>query len=385
MSVDVGYASAKGNGKIDVTKYFNTNDYVKKEALRSGVSFTTATDNSEIKFINKLLSVEFDIGFGFSKTNNHFDRLDITLTDSINKDEQIVISLLKKSNTVSDLAINGVVVSKVTVPFYSEDEQNLHYDNFTRKINIGNVENLLISKTANGEYFDGFTSEYITLSLKLSEVKGDSTVFIYKINNQTMSRSGDTTVPHLYYDLYSGGKKTVGDMVTITRLYLSDVLAPSFSVDYSVKGPDGNYVTDINGVILSPENMDYTKDYVFEIPAYGRYFVSIKIADAFGNDDEFAYGINISDSSAPEISLEDNNTQTVKVGSSITIRKATAVDNINGKVDIYAYLVSPTLYTQEYKIGDTVVLNHKGIYHVYYYAYDEVGNVSFAEYTIVAE
>ena len=385
ISTDVGYEDAKSNGKVRVADYFDSPSYVKKETLRSGVKFTTATDETKIDFINKLLSVEFYLSFGFSELNNHFDRFDILLTDIENSEQQIMISLIKQSTSVCDLLINGNYVSKVNASFYNEETQTLHYNNKTQKISLSNIENIKISQTVNGDIFNGFSSEFIMFSMQLNSVKGDSSIYIYKINNLTLSTYGDSIVPHLYYELYSGGKKKLGEKITIQRIYLSDVLAPYCSAEYSIKSPDGNYVVDENGVVLSEENTDYTKNYTFEVKEYGIYIVSMKIVDAFGNDDLIAYGISITDSTPPIVNLINKETQTVNVGSSVSIRKATANDDISGELAVYAYLVSPTLYTQEYKMGQKVILNQKGIYHVYYYAYDEAGNAGFAEYTIIVK
>ena len=107
--------------------------------------------------------------------------------------------------------------------------------------------------------------------------------------------------------------------------------------------------------------------------------------DAFGNSDEIIYGIAVSDSVSPTIKIQDNSQQFVKVGETITIREAIAEDDVSKDLKVYAYLVTPTLYTQEYQFGDKVVLNQKGVYHVYYYSYDEAGNAGFAEYIINVE
>ena len=261
----------------------------------------------------------------------------------------------------------------------------MQYNNRTKTITIGNIENLLITKTLDGEKFDGFTSDYINMSLEFSEVYGTSSFFLYRVNNQTLSIAGDNAAPHIYYDSYSGGKKSLGDRITVTRLYLCDVFAPSCSVMYSIIGPDGKYVVDESGLLLSPENTDYKKDYTFIVNSYGTYRVSIEIFDTFGNSDIIVYGITVSDFVAPKIYIQDNSQQSAKVGDVITIRSATAKDDISGNLTVYASLVAPTLYTQEYAMGDKIVLNQKGVYYVYYYAYDEAGNAGFAQYKIIVE
>lgn len=385
VCVDVGYKEAKNTGKVQADKYFYSKNTVKKEATRNGVKLSTATNDSNVEFINKLLSAEFDMSFGFSSVDNHFNKFKIILTDSLDENQKLVFSLNKVSNTVSDFAINGSVVSKVSSSFYNEDKISFKYNNASRTISVANIENIPISKTVNGDTFDGFTSEFIMMSLEFSEVYGTSSMNIYKINNQTLSTIGDNVSPYLYYDSYSGGKKNLGDKITISRLYLCDVLAPSYGVSYSVLDPYGNYVTDVNGLVLSPENADYKSSYTFVANAYGSYRVSIKIFDAFGRSDQIIYGITVSDSIAPVINIDDKSEQVLKVGDVLTIRSATAIDDISENLTVYTYLLAPTLYTQEYAMGDKVKLNQEGVYYVYYYAYDDAGNVGFAEYKIIVE
>lgn len=375
--VDVGYTD-----ELKMEKYFYGESVVVR-AASNAIELHTVTDGASTEFINALLVERLTMDFGFDLEKNAFEKLDIWLTDSVDTTEKVKISIFKDTNQYSQVAINDKVVGKTDASFYKTDITNLSYDNSAYTVSLGGLEGAKIKTNYNGEPFEGFKSKFAYVRLVFSGVTGESKVNFSMINNQALFNEGDSNAPYVVYSRYSKGKKTIGDVIELDPVYVGDVLTPSYKVRYYVKSPDGNYAVDENGTLLSPENADATSSYCFIAQQFGRYLVTIGVSDAFGNEYMYSYAINILDMELPVIKFSNNKNETAKLGSILNIKSAIVTDNVSENIVINVYVIAPNGRVSEYNTG--YKLTEKGVYKVFYYAFDEEGNTAIKSYIVTVQ
>ena len=100
--------------------------------------------------------------------------------------------------------------------------------------------------------------------------------------------------------------------------------------------------------------------------------------DGFGNEELYSYGISVEDMEGPAIYINGYINGEKKVGQTISIPKATAKDNLSKKCKLVVYYMDGIGEVHKLS-GETLKLTYSGKYTIYYYATDEVGNVSFRE------
>lgn len=378
-SVEVHYAT-----DVDMERYFYGEDIV-TAATSYGVSLQTDKEGANVEFINKVIAQKFSLDFGFDLEENNYDRLDITLTDSLNAERSVKFSVVRGLGEFTELYVNDVAMTKSSVSFTSKDVHNLTYNDEERTVTLGGSEAVKVRKTLAGETFDGFESDYVYVRVGFADVEGNSKAFVYKINNQVLFNEGDGNFPHVVYTRYEHGKKEIGDLIELDRIYVGDILNPNYSVSYYVKGPDGSYVVDVNGTLLSPENTDWRKSYAFIATQLGKYNVVMSCEDSFGNSEMYSYSINIMDTEAPLVRIIDKQNETAKVGDVLTAKDVQVSDNLTQELVVYTYVMTPKGTVEEYKADKKFVLAQKGVYRVYYYVFDENGNTTTVYYSITVE
>lgn len=369
---------AEYSKKANASKYFYS-DYIISTPSRSDVMITTATSDEVIDFINPILAERTSMVFKIKNTENFFNSFDIYLTDSVNSDIKVKFSLLKYNAESSYFSINGGKGVKTTASFYDGKSIEFNYSNSTLSANIGEMSSVKVKSDISGNEFLGFPSGKVYLSFSFGEINKQSSVNILSINGQSISRASDQIAPQTIY-YRNDVIKTVGDEITIDSVLVSDVLCPNYFVEYYVLDPDNNYVVDLNGLVLSPNNTDYSKTYSFKLQKYGSYNVVIKVKDGFNNEELYSYGITVADIEGPTIYFDGYISGDKKVGETVTVPKGFAKDNLSEECSMIIYYMDGTGVVNKLE-GNTLKLKYSGRYTIYYYAIDEVGNVSSREIT----
>jgi hypothetical protein len=376
QSVEVNYAT-----DVEMERYFYGDDIV-TEATSYGVSLQTNKEGASTEFINKVIAQKFSLDFGFDIEENNYDRLDITLTDSLNAECSVKFSVVRGLGEFTELYVNDAAMTKSSVSFTSKNTHNLSYNDKDHTVTLGGSEAVKVRNTYAGEPFNGFESDYVYVRVGFADVTGQSKSFVYKINNQVLFNEGDGIFPHVVYTRYEHGKKEIGDLIVVDRIYVSDILNPNYSVSYYVKAPDGSYAVDVNGTQLSPENTDWRKENSFIATQLGRYNVVIICEDSFGNGETYSYSINIVDTEAPLVRIFDKKDETARVGDVLKAKAVQVSDNLTESLVVYTYVMTPKGTVEEYKESERFVLTQKGVYRVYYYVFDENGNTTTVYYSI---
>ena len=377
--VDVNYYD-----ELDMGKYFQGKD-IGVKTLGYGLTISSLTDGAYADFINPLLSRSLTMNLGIDADKNAFNSLDIYLTDFDNKDLQVKLSYVKNGDS-AEFTINDEDFYNASFGFNKATTLNFKYDNETRSASMGGSDNVVIGKTLYGEDFNGFESEFITVKFVFTGVTGYSTIYVYSIDNQTLSNeSGDGARPHVVFSPYKKGEGSLGDVIELDRIYVADVLSPSYSVQFYVLAPNGLYATSVEGEVLDFDT-DYTKKHSFVATENGRYDVYIVVKDGFGNSETFAYSVNVINKEGPTFDLPSDNI-IVSAGNTIKLHEAKVSDNVTpaDKISIYVVVVCPDWTTEIVENGETYSPTQYGKYTVNYYAWDTDGNISIASYTFTVK
>lgn len=375
--VDVGYGDS-----LDITKYFyNQNGTV--EANNDGVFLYTYKDGGTADFIKPVLAYGFGLNFGVMKDYAYYDSVDIILTDSKDAEISVCFSYVRNANKAAWFYVNGESRAKTSSAFGQNTTLQFNYSEAEHTATLDGSDSLYIEKDINGNPFNGFPSEKVVVSIRVNDVVGKAGVAIYQINGQALyAMEMDGNAPQAYIDSYAGGEKTVGDLITLSRIYVDDVLSMETKVQYVVYDPNMQPITDVNGVLLDG-TQDYTKSYSFVPTEYGYYNILIIVTDEWDNSEMYNYTVTISDQVAPVITLLKGSEKEVRVGDKVTLLKANVSDDVTKDVLLKKYVMTPDSILVEVK--NEYVVEQAGVYTVYYYATDAAGNVGMDFYTIVVK
>ena len=383
QSVEVGYGAKLDMGSF----FFATEGSVKTNVLSKGVQLTTPINGTKVDFINTVACARLELNYGINPESN-FGRLDIYLTDSVDKDVCVKFSVIKGDGEKAFFIVNDLAADKYAseIDFSKLETIKANYNEKTKTFSMGGSYTMTITNTLLGDRFNGFPSGSCKISFGFEELVESSSVTIYKINNQALSKATkDSIEPQVVFYLFDKGIMQIGEIVTIDRVYVSDVLSPECEVSYSVSSPNGEFVIAMDGTVLDGNGVDYTKEYSFTVNQTGAYLVTISVKDsayAKQNSEVYSYAINVRDLVAPTIYLGATGDLSVKLGKSVTLRKPFFYDDISINIETGIFVIRPDGVVDY--ISNGKVLKYKpvmkGEHNDFYYAKDEAENVSTINY-----
>lgn len=366
-AVDVGYNNPE---KFNIGKYFYSDSAIVSVNTNAGY-VSTEVDGARVEFINDLDSRGFEFGFNVANNGANFEKLNFYLTDSMNPSISLKISLRKIDETTSAVSINDGIESKFGYSFYSTATINLQYDEQANSIAFGSDFKFKL------EDFEGFSSGKLQFAFEFVGVAGIAKIAVNNVNNQAIyAMQSDTIAPQVWFQTHRGGVKQVGGMITVEGIAVCDVLDPDYEVSYCIKRPNGEYVIDENGLVLSSENTDYTKDYTFRAIEYGFYIVEITAKDFSGNMARFEYTINVDDIESPVVELQTQMPKEIKVGEALIISNVNVFDNISEECSIEVDVITPLMITVDVEADKAYSFTAKGTYYVCYIIKDAKGNTT---------
>lgn len=370
-AIDVGT-----NGSFDLTKYFYSDSAV-ASAQPDCITYEVK-NNKSIDFINLVESHEFDFIFSIPNGYNNFSALNLFLTSSVDSDKSLKISYAKSGDT-SIVTINDEFAYKCDESFAYTSSIAVNYVDDDNVLNFGSLKISL-------DKFDGFDNEKVYFSFSLEGINGKSGINVIKIANQIFSDSAvDEVMPKVYFDTYPNGVETIGNTITVERIYVFDVLDPDFTVSYSIKSPSGKYVVDINGVTLNGDNASYENDYSFVGNEYGKYVVTMYVCDSSDNEETYAYSITVADVEGPTVSLKSELKGSLKIGEAFKVCELNVKDDKSEEFVISAYIIKPSMMTETVEIGKSYSFDKKGSYVLGYVVQDESGNSTVLLHTFIVE
>ena len=380
--VDVGFGDV-----ISASNYFHTTcGNVSVTATDTEMKLTTDTESSKVAFINAVQVESFELKFHMDQTDNAFDQFSVWMTDSVDPSQKVKFTYKRKAGltyfSVNDG--NEILLSTMSFDGTSADVFMLFYDNESGYARPTISIKSAVSKTVNGERFDGFTSKKVYLEFEFNKVSGTSSVLLYSINNQTFFNFDiDIMSPQLFVK-NSVGDLNIGDKVTIHEARVYDVLDNACSLIVRVLSPSKTFLTSDDGVVLNGK-CDADREYVLTVTEYGNYTVMYQAEDSSGNVLNYKYAFKVVENIAPNIQI-DTQTQYAKVGSTVSLRPYAVSDNITVEknIGVQVYVMdSDYRLTQVDETKMTFKPTMKGAYTVYYWCYDEAYNSVVVSYQLI--
>jgi hypothetical protein len=196
------------------------------------------------------------------------------------------------------------------------------------------------------------------------------------------------TKPDLTVTETNIGYHKIGDVITIVRPSVSDILAPytENGSGLMVVAPDGSYAVSVDGVRLDG-TCDANREYKLELTQTGAYSIQYSYRNQNGQTATFLCGPTVLNSSAPVLLVEgktDGQQDKASLGDTIATAPYTVTDDdtTGNKLKNWCSVIYPSGVLKLLKSGASFQATEKGIYTVFYCAYDEIGNYSTFMYTI---
>ena len=367
------------NYSIDMKKYFYGENLTVTDG-KDGIKISAAADTSYI-FANSVIAHRFETKFAI--TDGSFARLQFVFEDSKDASIRFTVEIDKSpvETENSYLKINGVALKyRPWAGFYNGKDFNLVYDEAKKTLLVDALYETVI-KNADGSAFAGFPSGLVYVTMNVSGVNGNAEILWKNFAGQVLSNSDyDSIAPSIKLSGDYASKYSLGTVAEIYSAIAADVLSPEVYTKMTVRDPNGKIVTDVNGLKL--QDVPFDKSYFIKLEMYGSYSVKYSAMDWMEREQEYPFALLVVDDKAPEITVEKAIKTQVKQGEKIEIYKATATDNVDGEISVYAYLVNPNGILSKVSFGEKVTLTMKGSYELRYMAVDKFGNLNIRYYTI---
>lgn len=370
-----------GNRKrLDFAAYMYSEDGVVTEKTKDGLKVTVNGDGTA-EFINPLLADKFSVTL---RGSDGFGKIAVTLTDD--QDEKVKITfVLEEKNGKVYLSSNGTTI---TPEFSFDGERNIEIGYSNGKLTAAGLT-INVEKTDDGKTFEGFKSHKVRMSFSFSTAE-EKSVYIEKIVNHSfaVTLSSDGTEPAYYVPTTAGGTIAPGK-TTIYAAYAADVLDPNALFTMSVVDSDGNYLSDVNGVLL--KDVDPSRDYTVNFDKLGEYAVKYFVSDVFNssaNTASYSVSYKVLDEVAPVIKFSGEFKTEIKVGEIYSLPSVKVSDNYseNDKIQFMKYFSDPSGRMNEISSdSNSFKATIAGKYTLYYMAVDEAGNVGYFTVDVIAK
>lgn len=382
--LDIGY----GTDNLELVKYFFGYDGEPELSNIFGCTYKFAKNNGKYKlsFVKELQSSEFVFGFSFLE-HSTLDNVTINLTDSRDRNNVLSLKIFMFDDKVC-ASLNGGTALQLKQNKY--ESIVLRYHSQTNIISFSTNQTLNVTTNLDGKQWKGFTNDKVWLNLTTESTNDNKLISIERVNNQmfyaySKIKSIDDSPEVFQIDI--SGEKELGSIISVPKLNYADVLAFNCRVTLKVKGPNGNYMKDTNGVILDGSQA-FVDLFDIELSEYGKYIFSYVVKDELGGkNDDFIYEISIIDRKPPEIKIGEHKDE-VKIGSDIIVADITIIDDESNADDcsVSVYIEKPdmTVFVWNYKDKTSeTTFNNKGLYKIWYFVTDEENNATMKYYTVL--
>ncbi len=367
------------NYSIDMKKYFY-GENIEVTDSTDGIQVKSAQDVS-YTFANPVIAHSFETKFAI--TSGNFNCLQLVFEDSKDSSIKFTVEIDKSSVATENapLRVNGVALKyRPWAGFEGAKDFRFAYDELNKTLQVDSLFKTAIVN-ADGSAFEGFPSGLIYVTMNVSGVNGNAEITWKNYGGQVLSNSDfDTIAPSIKLSNDYASKYTLGTVAEIYSAIAADVLSPEVYTKMTVRDPNGKIVTDVDGLKL--ENVPFDRSYFIKLEMYGSYSVKYSAMDWMEREQDYPFALSVVDDKAPEITVEKGIKTQLKQGDKLEIVKATAKDNVDGEVNVYAYLVDPNGIIKKATFGDKVKLTMKGDYELRYMAVDKFGNLYIRYYTI---
>lgn len=390
-TAEVPAVLVKGYGEIVAKNYFYGEGFKTSYKDREGEWYPggieiIAEEASALcgwTFATPQLASEFEIELESMANYTKFDALVVTLTDSVNENEKISITI-KVKKIGSTVTVGDTSLDMTGTSLSSGGKYKVLYDD--GKFTFDGTS-FAVDKTVNGEAFTGFSSNFMYVSVDMVNVSPDASYKVLSISKSNISRR-NLDVFHPTFKIMGdfGGNQSLNATYEIFPAIAGDAFAPSTSLTLTLVAPDGSIVTDNNGLKL--ENVATDKSYFVTLSQYGKYQVTYSMVEqdwVVENALNLVKSIFVIDEVAPQAAFVNATQTTAKVGDTIVMPDVVYQDNItlNENMQVERGVYSPTGTFYLFKDGENAIkCAYAGEYKFIAIVMDEFGNMKSVTHVV---
>ena len=334
--------------------------------------------------------------------NSHFDAFHVTFTDYA--DSNIAVTMKIESNAKGYAVVNFGNTNRETKKGFNfgTDSNGNSMDTFAFSYKFGQfyIDELAVTVTTDdqGNAFKGFPSGKVYIDAVAVNAAQGASYIVEKIDNHSITqRNNDTIAPRVAINGTYGGMHKLNATYTVTTALATDVIDANVSCFVTVKTPDGQLVTDENGLVLNqvPANVEY----VIKLTEYGQYTVEYTARDWNNRRSSYSYSVNVFDRKPPRVKVADTWSATATIGETVILPEVYVTDDSSEVVDMKVYRTVRNPNGVLMQLGyDYVVENgqikyiqynytfqYAGEYEFIIVVYDETGNQTLVKYVVTVE
>ncbi len=367
------------NKVVNNRSTFNDSILDYKSKVKSGnnvLQFANIIDITNFSFYYRIIDSD-----KAGEDADNFGALKIVLTDPYNPENQVYARVYKLGSDVF-FDLNGEVTSRVNATFAGSSDKYFMYD---RSLGIFNVSGV----NAKIPFEFNFTTTKAYFDIVLEDIYGIAGIRVLELNEHEFSHHGKVTTSPAPLMTLPQGEYKAGSVVTIYAANFADVLTPitKANVSLSVKDPNGNYITAIDGTLLNGECDPY-KEYQIRLEDMGRYSVSYTATSGLNRKASPPGFIFVIDLTPPEIELKgglyEDCVLYLDLGQKYKVKYSIS-DDVSLAENMFTRIVwqNRELFNAGLFFDDIIYFTKEGTYVVSVNTFDEEGNFTRASFTVV--
>lgn len=388
--------------KTSIEKMF-IGENMSSEKTKEGL-LITAQEKGNVSwlFANAVAAEYAALGVKGAEGNSNFEAFEVTFTDYADSNIAVTMKLVCADNGLVFVKFGNTDREMKKGFNKGQDASGNSLDNFSFSYKLGSfyVDELAITVSTddNGNAFNGFPSGKVYISATAVNAEAGASYYVEKLDNHRIDqRSNDMIAPRVAINGTYGGMYTINSNYVVTTALATDVIDANVSCFVTVRTPDGQIVTDVNGVALN--KVDATQEYIVKLTEYGQYTVEYTSTDWNNRRASSSYSVNVFDRKAPRVKVADTWSATAKIGETVVLPEVYITDDSSEVIDMKVYRTVRNPNGVLMQLGyDFVVENGKikytqykytfqyaGEYEFFVIVYDEAGNQTLVEYVITVE
>ena len=396
--INTDYYKNGNKSGYDMSKFFigdfTANPLNAYGSRGQNITFTSNKNegNNKLSYFNRVSGRNFALTYKVVSQKANFASLKVILTDAKDENNKLLVEFFNNQDATY-YAINNGALTKAELIKFEDSNVNITYDYESKFLRIGSYSTIV-----------EFDASLVYVDVEMVGIKGESSIIIAKINNQTISGTSytDRTQPEIYVQDFQGDYRE-GDIIRINQAEISDVVS---GVDYSqsqllITCSDGKPVLDKDGKVI--DNVIFGGEYEILLDRIAMYYAIYEVYDFSGNKTTKIITLNCADTTVPTIELgniREDYLITVKAGTEINF-EFTVSDNVSKAKAIIVYIhlycddmfsfvpnasnIQPNSAPEDGKYSEKFTIHVKGNYTAQIHAIDEVGNVCVKYVKIIAE
>lgn len=349
--------------------YFITNGNKSWES--NGIKIVSDDENTVTTFANELVGLTFNV----------------TLSDLTYFENGNVISVvLTNAYDLKDLAILNIKKSSSGWMVYTSPKQIYNIENYSSLIIAFNGKDFIVNDSLTVSTGLEESLNIVRLDI-LSEANESYTItsLCSNVLASTLATTLDRTAPELVISEAYGGSYNIGDIYQICPVYSRDVFSPNVITYLTVKDPDGEVVTDLEGNLLQNVSIDETRE--IRLTKYGDYsfsYYTSETPDYSKKPNYFTkdYIVTSVDDVAPTITFNGAFKTEAKVNDLIVLPNYTLSDNYSRSENIKVTIgiTNPHGFTSYLpENSNSFYVSYTGTYEIRYMVFDETGNITLVK------